>query len=248
MAAQAPMMPKIRLATATMAGRAAMGQSDGERNRYQNPASTCQAPAAARRTAPGRSRKGSAMATRASSAGAPGSVTGRAYQTPKLFDTPRKARVRMKNMNNVIAVILGGGRGSRLFPLTLDRSKPAVPIGGKYRLIDIPISNCLNSDVRRMFVLTQYNSESLNKHIGLTYKFDLFTSGFVNILAAEQTEESGEWFQGTADAVRQSLRHMKNHRFKEVLILSGDQLYQMDYRKFIDSHRRQMADVTVAVT
>jgi glucose-1-phosphate adenylyltransferase len=154
----------------------------------------------------------------------------------------------MKNMNNVIAVILGGGRGSRLFPLTLDRSKPAVPIGGKYRLIDIPISNCLNSDVRRMFVLTQYNSESLNKHIGLTYKFDLFTSGFVNILAAEQTEESGEWFQGTADAVRQSLRHMKNHRFKEVLILSGDQLYQMDYRKFIDSHRRQMADVTVAVT
>jgi glucose-1-phosphate adenylyltransferase len=154
----------------------------------------------------------------------------------------------MKTMNNVIAVILGGGRGSRLFPLTLDRSKPAVPIGGKYRLIDIPISNCLNSDVRRMFVLTQYNSESLNKHIGLTYKFDLFTSGFVNILAAEQTEESGEWFQGTADAVRQSLRHMKNHRFKEVLILSGDQLYQMDYRKFIDSHRRQMADVTVAVT
>jgi glucose-1-phosphate adenylyltransferase len=154
----------------------------------------------------------------------------------------------MKTMNNVIAVILGGGRGSRLFPLTLDRSKPAVPIGGKYRLIDIPISNCLNSDVRRMFVLTQYNSESLNKHIGLTYKFDLFTSGFVNILAAEQTEESGEWFQGTADAVRQSLRHMKNHRFKEVLILSGDQLYQMDYRRFIDSHRRQMADVTVAVT
>lgn len=151
-------------------------------------------------------------------------------------------------MNNVIAVILGGGRGSRLFPLTLDRSKPAVPIGGKYRLIDIPISNCLNSDVRRMFVLTQYNSESLNKHIGLTYKFDLFTSGFVNILAAEQTEESGEWFQGTADAVRQSLRHLKNHRFKEVLILSGDQLYQMDYRRFVDSHRRQMADVTVSVT
>ena len=151
-------------------------------------------------------------------------------------------------MQNAIAVILGGGRGSRLFPLTLDRSKPAVPIAGKYRLIDIPISNCLNSDLRRMFVLTQYNSESLNKHITLTYKFDLFSSGFVNILAAEQTEDSPEWFQGTADAVRQSLRHLTNHRFKEVLILSGDQLYQMDYRKLADSHRRQMADVTVAVT
>ncbi len=151
-------------------------------------------------------------------------------------------------MQNVIAVILGGGRGSRLFPLTIDRSKPAVPIAGKYRLIDIPISNCLNSDLRRMFVLTQYNSESLNKHVNLTYKFDLFSSGFVNILAAEQTEDSPEWFQGTADAVRQSLRHLTNHRFKEVLILSGDQLYQMDYRKLADSHRRQMADVTVAVT
>ena len=151
-------------------------------------------------------------------------------------------------MNQVIAIILGGGRGSRLFPLTIARSKPAVPIGGKYRLIDIPISNCINSDLRRMFVLTQYNSESLNKHVNFTYKFDLFSPAFVNILAAEQTEDSPEWFQGTADAVRQSLRHIGNHRSREVLILSGDQLYQMDYRKFVDSHRRQVADVTVAVT
>jgi len=151
-------------------------------------------------------------------------------------------------MNQVIAIILGGGRGTRLFPLTVSRSKPAVPIGAKYRLIDIPISNCINSDLRRMFVLTQYNSESLNKHISLTYKFDLFSPAFVSVLAAEQTEESGDWFQGTADAVRQSLRHFEGHRSREALILSGDQLYQMDYRKFVDSHRRQMADVTVAVT
>ncbi len=151
-------------------------------------------------------------------------------------------------MNNVLAVILGGGRGSRLFPLTLHRSKPAVPMAGKYRLIDVPISNCLNSEVRRIFVLTQYNSESLNKHLSQTYKFDLFSSGFVSILAAEQTEESPEWFQGTADAVRQSLRHLDNHRFREVLILSGDQLYQMDYRKMVEAHRRHVADVTVAVT
>jgi glucose-1-phosphate adenylyltransferase len=151
-------------------------------------------------------------------------------------------------MHQVLAMILGGGRGTRLFPLTVHRSKPAVPIAGKYRLIDIPVSNCLNSDLRRMFVLTQYNSESLNKHLSLTYKFDLFTSGFVNILAAEQTEDSPEWFQGTADAVRQSLRHMSGHRCKEVLILSGDQLYQMDYRKLVEAHRRQVADVTVAVT
>jgi glucose-1-phosphate adenylyltransferase len=151
-------------------------------------------------------------------------------------------------MNDVLAVILGGGRGTRLFPLTLHRSKPAVPIGGKYRLIDIPVSNCLNSDLRRIYVLTQYNSESLNKHLGLTYKFDIFTRGFVFVLAAEQTEDSPDWFQGTADAVRQSLRHLAAHRSKEVLILSGDQLYQMDYRKMQDTHRRNVADATVAVT
>ncbi|HJS59611.1 MAG TPA: glucose-1-phosphate adenylyltransferase [Vicinamibacteria bacterium] len=151
-------------------------------------------------------------------------------------------------MQDVIAMILGGGRGTRLFPLTLHRSKPAVPIAGKYRLIDIPISNCLNSNCRRIFVLTQYQSESLNKHLNHTYKFDYFSSGFVALLAAEQTEEHSDWFQGTADAVRRSLRHLAEHRFREALILSGDQLYQMDYRKMLDTHRRHVADVTVAVT
>ncbi len=150
-------------------------------------------------------------------------------------------------MNECLAVILGGGRGTRLFPLTHQRSKPAVPIGGKYRLIDIPISNCLNSNLRRIFVLTQYNSESLNKHLSMTYKFDVFSSAFVTVLAAEQTEDSPEWFQGTADAVRQSTRHLDSHRSREVLILSGDQLYQMDYRKMLDTHRRHVADATVAV-
>jgi glucose-1-phosphate adenylyltransferase len=151
-------------------------------------------------------------------------------------------------MKEALAVILGGGRGTRLFPLTLHRSKPAVPIAGKYRLIDIPVSNCINSDMRRIFVLTQYNSESLNKHLSITYKFDLFSSAFVNVLAAEQTEESGEWFQGTADAVRQSLRHLMAHRWRDVVILSGDQLYQLDLQRLLDAHRRNMADITVAVT
>src|SRR5919106_1599632 len=153
------------------------------------------------------------------------------------------------SMKDVLAVILGGGRGTRLFPLTLHRSKPAVPIAGKYRLIDIPISNCLNSDLRRIFVLTQYNSESLNKHISQTYKFDHFTHGFVSILAAEQTEEREDWFQGTADAVRQSLRHLEAAGpYREVCILSGDQLYNMDLRRMIEAHRRNVADITVAVT
>ncbi|MGC3999413.1 MAG: glucose-1-phosphate adenylyltransferase [Anaeromyxobacter sp.] len=150
-------------------------------------------------------------------------------------------------MEDCLAVILGGGRGSRLFPLTAERSKPAVPIGGKYRLIDIPISNCLNSNLRRIFVLTQYNSESLNNHIGQTYKFDVFTRGFVTILAAEQTEDSGEWFQGTADAVRQSMRHLRAHWSREVLILSGDQLFQMDFRQFRDAHRAAGAAASVGV-
>ena len=150
-------------------------------------------------------------------------------------------------MNDALAVILGGGRGTRLFPLTNERSKPAVPIAGKYRLIDIPVSNCLNSELPRIFVLTQYNSESLNKHLALTYKFDVFSSGFVTILAAEQTEESPDWFQGTADAVRRSLRHLRSHRGREVLILSGDQLYQMDFRRMAETHRRHAADATVAV-
>jgi glucose-1-phosphate adenylyltransferase len=150
-------------------------------------------------------------------------------------------------MDDVIVVILGGGRGTRLFPLTMLRSKPAVPIAGKYRLIDVPISNCLNSNLRRIFVLTQYQSESLNKHVAHTYKFDIFSSGFVSILAAEQTEQNPDWFQGTADAVRQSLLHLRTHSFREVLILSGDHLYHMDYRRLIENHRRHMADATVAV-
>ena len=150
-------------------------------------------------------------------------------------------------MNDALAIILGGGRGTRLFPLTHERAKPAVPIAGKYRLIDIPISNCINSDLRRIFVLTQYNSESLNKHVALTYNFDNFSPGFVTILAAEQTEERADWFQGTADAVRQIRRHARAHPSREVLILSGDQLYQMDFRKMRDEHRKSKADATVGV-
>jgi glucose-1-phosphate adenylyltransferase len=150
-------------------------------------------------------------------------------------------------MNDVLAIILGGGRGTRLFPLTLKRSKPAVPIAGKYRLIDIPISNCLNANLRQIFVLTQFNSESLNKHVAMTYKFDVFSSGFVSVLAAEQTEEGGNWFQGTADAVRQSLRHMRRTPGRDLLILSGDQLYSMDYQHMLRTHRESGADATVAV-
>ena len=150
-------------------------------------------------------------------------------------------------MNDALAIILGGGRGTRLFPLTHERAKPAVPIAGKYRLIDIPISNCINSNLRRIFVVTQYNSESLNKHVALTYNFDNFSPGFVTILAAEQTEERADWFQGTADAVRQIRRHARAHPSREVLILSGDQLYQMDFRKMRDEHRQSKADATVGV-
>ncbi len=148
--------------------------------------------------------------------------------------------------NKVVAVILGGGAGSRLYPLTATRSKPAVPIAGKYRLVDIPISNCINSQINRIFVLTQYNSASLNKHIKNTYQFSGFSSGFVDILAAEQTPDSPEWFQGTADAVRQSLKHIKNNEFEYVLILSGDQLYQMDFGAMIENHIQQKADLTIA--
>jgi glucose-1-phosphate adenylyltransferase len=149
-------------------------------------------------------------------------------------------------MRRIIAVILGGGRGTRLFPLTRDRSKPAVPIGGKYRLIDIPISNCINDQIRHILVLTQYNSESLNRHVARTYRFDRFTHGFVSILAAEQTDENREWFQGTADAVRKSLRYISNQYPDLVLILSGDQLYRMDFNKFADYHENSRADITIA--
>lgn len=148
--------------------------------------------------------------------------------------------------NSTIAVILGGGKGSRLYPLTKSRSKPAVPIGGKYRLVDIPISNCLNSDIRRIFVLTQFNSASLNRHIKNTYHFDLFRSGFVDLLAAEQTYSSQKWFQGTADAVRQSLHHFENTEHDYVLILSGDQLYQMDFTDMIDRHVATNSQISIA--
>ncbi len=147
---------------------------------------------------------------------------------------------------NTIALILGGGAGTRLSPLTADRSKPAVPIAGKYRLVDIPISNCMNSEVVRMFVLTQFNSASLNTHIKNTYQFSTFSKAFVDILAAEQTPDNNTWFQGTADAVRQILHHLEAHSFEYVLILSGDQLYQMDFRLMLDNHIAQKADISVA--
>ncbi len=147
---------------------------------------------------------------------------------------------------SVIAVILGGGAGSRLHPLTASRSKPAVPIAGKYRLVDIPISNCINSHINRMFVLTQFNSASLNRHIKNTYLFSNFSTGFVDILAAEQTPDNPSWYQGTADAVRQSLRHLQTYDFEYVLILSGDQLYQMDFIEMIDHHIKTKADISIA--
>ena len=147
----------------------------------------------------------------------------------------------------LLAVILGGGAGTRLFPLTQQRSKPAVPLGGKYRLVDIAISNCINSDILRMFVLTQHNSASLNRHIAQTYRFSQFSNGFVEILAAEQTPESTQWFQGTADAVRQVLPHIADWGIDTLLILSGDHLYRMDYREFLARHYETNADVTVSV-
>src|SRR3982751_3834911 len=148
---------------------------------------------------------------------------------------------------NLLAVILGGGAGSRLFPLTEQRSKPAVPLGGKYRLVDIPISNCINSDIIKIFVLTQYNSASLNRHIAQTYRFSPFADAFVEILAAEQTPENRQWFQGTADAVRQVMPHISDWGIDTLLILSGDHLYRMDYRKFLERHHQTNADVTVSV-
>ncbi len=147
---------------------------------------------------------------------------------------------------SVISIVLGGGSGSRLYPLTASRSKPAVPIAGKYRLVDIPISNCINSSLNRILVLTQFNSASLNKHIKNTYQFSMFSKGFVDILAAEQTPDNSTWFQGTADAVRQSLRHIVSYDFEYILILSGDQLYQMDFEEMIDAHAASDADISIA--
>lgn len=149
-------------------------------------------------------------------------------------------------MIKMVCLILGGGAGTRLYPLTKHRSKPAVPIGGKYRLIDIPISNCINSGVRRMFVLTQFNSASLNRHIKNTYNFDLFHGGFVDILAAEQTPNNPHWFQGTADAVRQSMHHLVGHDYDYLLVLSGDQLYQMNFEEMALHHIQAGADLTIA--
>jgi glucose-1-phosphate adenylyltransferase len=150
------------------------------------------------------------------------------------------------NTSNVLCVIMGGGQGSRLFPLTKDRAKPAVPLAGKYRLVDVPISNCINSGFRRIYVLTQFNSTSLHRHISQSYKFDQFSSGFVEILAAQQTLTDATWYEGTADAVRKNLIHFLNHEFDYLLILSGDQLYRMDFRLIIAHHTESGADVTIA--
>lgn len=149
-------------------------------------------------------------------------------------------------MRNIVTLVLGGGRGTRLYPLTKFRSKPAVPIGGKYRLIDIPLSNCINSGVNRIYVLTQFNSVSLHRHIRSTYTFDPFDGGFVEILAAQQTNTSADWYQGTADAVRQNLRYVQQPGIDKVLILSGDQLYRMDFREMVATHEQTGADVTIA--
>ena len=148
--------------------------------------------------------------------------------------------------NSVLSIILGGGQGSRLYPLTESRSKPAVPIAGKYRLVDIPISNCINSNIKRMYVLTQFNSASLNRHIKNTYSFSFFSSAFVDVLAAEQTPDNKGWFQGTADAVRQSMHHFLGHDFEYALILSGDQLYQMDFNEMVKAHKKAKAKISIA--
>ncbi len=150
------------------------------------------------------------------------------------------------SMDNVLGIILGGGQGTRLFPLTQTRSKPAVPIGGKYRLIDVPVSNCLHADLRRIFVLTQFNSASLNRHVANTYHMDPFSRGFVDILAAEQTPDNPHWFQGTADAVRQAARHFAGYDVDYYLVLAGDHLYRMDYGRLLDAHVDESADITVA--
>ena len=150
------------------------------------------------------------------------------------------------NTSKVLCVIMGGGQGTRLFPLTKERAKPAVPLAGKYRLVDIPISNCINSGFRRIYILTQFNSASLHSHISRTYKFDQFTTGFVEILAAQQTLTNTSWYEGTADAVRKNLVHFLSHDFDHLVILSGDQLYRMDFRPLIAQHTETGADITVA--
>ena len=150
-------------------------------------------------------------------------------------------------MKDVAAIIMGGGQGSRLFPLTRDRAKPAVPVAGRVRLIDIPLSNCINSGITRMFVLTQFNSASLNRHINRTYNFGNLTNDGVEVIAAEQTSEQRGWFQGTADAVRRSLHHVLDRRTRLVLVLAGDHLYRMNYLPFLRRHEESRADITIAV-
>src|SRR5205814_4251817 len=146
-------------------------------------------------------------------------------------------------MREFLSLILGGGRGTRLYPLTAMRSKPAVPVAGKYRLIDIPISNCINSGFKRIYVLTQFLSVSLHRHIANTYEFDPFSQGFVEVLAAQQTNETADWYRGTADAVRQNIRYVHEDHCRDVLILSGDQLYRMDFAQLLKTHRTTRADV-----
>ena len=157
--------------------------------------------------------------------------------------TPHKASALAQK---TLGIIMGGGQGTRLFPLTRERSKPATPLAGKYRLVDIPISNCINSGVLRMYLLTQFNSASLHRHVSQSYKFDHFSGGFVEILAAEQSFSSTSWYQGTADAVRKNIQHFKNNHFDYALVLSGDQLYQMDFREIVQAHAEKSADVTIA--
>src|SRR5256884_8313299 len=149
-------------------------------------------------------------------------------------------------IQQTLAIIMGGGAGTRLFPLTKDRAKPAVPLGGKYRIVDIPISNCLNSGLRSIYVLTQFNSMSLHRHIQASYKFDNFSRSFIDILAAQQTPEGSQWYQGTADAVRQNMRYFLERPFDYYLILSGDQLYRMDFRALLHQHIQTGADITLA--
>jgi glucose-1-phosphate adenylyltransferase len=148
--------------------------------------------------------------------------------------------------HRILAIVLGGGKGTRLIPLTKDRSKPAVPFGGKYRLVDIPISNCINSDIKKIYILTQFNSASLHNHISNTYIFDTFSQGFVEVLAAEQTPQSEDWYQGTADAVRKNIKHFHDQQPKYYIILSGDQLYRMDYRDMLKTHIDSNAELTIA--
>lgn len=164
----------------------------------------------------------------------------------KSEDIMAGAKLTSVNIGNVLSIIMGGGQGTRLFPLTRERSKPAVPLAGKYRLVDIPISNCINSGLKRIYLLTQFNSASLHRHISQSYKFDHFTGGFVEILAAEQTFTDTSWYQGTADAVRKNLLHFLNHNFDYALILSGDQLYRMDFRHILALHIESEAEVTIA--